>query len=101
MLSEGEVKVIIAPDLGDTREAIVSVRGDGEGCGYGESEDDGCADKEGDKEKLHFDDGVETEMAGREVVFVSSEGSCIPGEECGVSLLWSLIILAAWHSHPI
>ena len=75
------VKVIIAPDLGDMREAIVSVRGDGEGCGYGEGEDDGCANEQGDEEKVHFDDGGETEMAAKEDVFVSSEGSCIPGEE--------------------
>ena len=33
--------VIIAPDRRDMREAIVSVRGDREGYGYGESEDNG------------------------------------------------------------
>ena len=37
--------VIITPYWGDTGEAIVSVRGDGEGCGYGESENEGCADE--------------------------------------------------------
>ena len=38
-------------------EAIVGVRSDGEVCGYGEGEHDGCADEQGDTEEIHFDDG--------------------------------------------
>ena len=38
-------------------EATVGVRGDGEGCGYREGEDDGCAEEQGDTEELHFDGG--------------------------------------------
>lgn len=62
--------VIIAPDWRDIGEAIVGVRGDREGCGYGKGEDEGCADEQRDTEKHHFDDGEEMEM---ENIFVSCE----------------------------
>lgn len=50
--------VIVAPYWGDMGEAIVGVGRNGEGWGYGEGEDEGCADKQGDTEEFHFDDGV-------------------------------------------
>ncbi len=64
---QAQAGVIIAPDWGDTGEAVVGMGGDGQGCGSGEGEDEGCADEQHDVEEgVHFDEGEEMEMAGRE-----------------------------------
>ena len=59
--------VILAPYWGSIREAVVGVRGDWENCGCWEGEDEGCADEQRDiVEEVHFDEGKEMEIAGRE-----------------------------------
>ena len=49
--------VILAPDGGDMGEAVVGFRRDGESCGNGQSDDEGCADQQRDvvvEEELHL-----------------------------------------------
>lgn len=59
--------VIIPPDRGDMGETVVGLRGDVGSCGSGEGEGEGCADEQRDvEEKLHFDEGEEMKIAGRE-----------------------------------
>ena len=57
-MNQALASVILAPDGGDVGEAVVSFRRDGESCGSGKGDDEGCADQQRDvvvEEELHID----------------------------------------------
>ena len=62
VMNNALASVILAPDGGDMGEAVVRFRRDGESCGSGKGDDEGCADQQRDvvvEEELHSDGGFD------------------------------------------